>query len=129
MRKQTYPNQPTDDVLEIIKNLIELKRQGKFEDASNGYSKLAEEEKNDTHNYPYVLKSWAKVLICQGEYDKAIEFLETAATLFLNSGNKTDTWQCNDQAKTIRNRYLNREDFIDYVIAVSGGSLDCPKKF
>lgn len=39
MRKQTYPNQPTDDVLEIIMNLVDLKRQGRFEEASQGYSK------------------------------------------------------------------------------------------
>jgi len=129
MRKQTYPNQPTDDVLEIIKNLVELKRQGKFEDANKGYSKLAEEEKNDTHNYPYVLKSWAKVLLCQGEYDKTLEFLETATKLFQNNGNEADAWQCNDQAKIVRNRYKNRNEFIDYVKAVSGGVLDFPKNY
>ena len=129
MRKQTYQNQPTDDVLEIIQNLVQFKRLGKFEEASLGYSKLAMKEQNDSHNYPYVLKSWAKVLICQGEYEKAIGYLEKAAILFKNSGNNTDTWQCTDQSRTIKNRQQDRKLFIEYVKAVSGGSLDYPVNF
>lgn len=128
-RKQSYPNQPTDDVLSIIQDLVQLKRQGKFEDANNGYFKLSEQEKNDSHNYPYILKSWAKVLVCQGEYDKAIEFFEKAKILFKENGNMQESWQCGDQAKTIKNRNKNRELFIDYVNAVSGGSIDYPKNF
>ncbi|GAB6283503.1 MAG: hypothetical protein STSR0008_22760 [Ignavibacterium sp.] len=129
MRKQTYPNQPTDDVLEIINNLVDLKRQGKFEEASQGYSKLAIQEQNDAHNYPYILKSWGKVLICQGEYEKAIKYLEKASILFQNTGNNTDSWQCAEQSQKIKNRNQNRELFINYVRAVSGGSLDYPNNF
>ena len=129
MRKQTYPNQPTDDVLEVIEKLVELKRQGKFEDVNQEYFRLAAQEKNDAHNYPYVLKSWAKVLICLGEYEKAIDHLDKAAKLFQNNGNNIDSWQCFNQAKKIRNRDQDSEDFIDYVRALSGGSLDYPNNF
>lgn len=129
MRKQTYPNQPTDDVLATINELINLKRQGKFEEAIKGYTKLAMEENNDPNNYPYILKSWAKVLICLGEYEKATNFFEEAALLFQNIGNDTDTWQCTNHAYKIKNRYKNRDGFINYVKVVSGGSLEYPKNF
>lgn len=68
-------------------------------------------------------------MICKGEYEKAIEFLEKAATLFQNSGNKTDAWQCADQARKIRNRNQNHKLFIEYVQAVSGGYLNYPNNF
>ena len=129
IRKQSYPNQTTDDVLDIIQNLVQLKRQGKFKEASDGYSELSEKEQNDSHNYPYILKSWAKVLVCMGEYEKAIEYFEKAKILFKENDNTGESWQCGDQAITIKNRNKNRELFIDYVNAVSGGSLDYPINF
>jgi len=129
MRKQTYPNQPTDDVLEIILKLVSLKKQGKFEEANDGYCKLALQEKNDTHNFPYILKSWAKVLVCLGEYDKAIMYFERAADLFNKNDNSCEFSQCTRHSKIVKNRFDSCQDFIDYVKGVSGGSLSYPCNF
>lgn len=124
MRKQSYPNQPTDDVLATIKDLVAKKRNGDFEAANHGYSILAEQEQNDLHNYPYVLKSWAKVLVCIGNYDIAEEKMSLAAKLFDSRNNSSEAWQCNDQVQTIENRTRNWADFCEYVLGVSGGMVD-----
>ncbi len=124
MRKQSNPNQPTDDVLETIMGLVSKKRNGDYNAANDGYIILAEEEKDDLHNYPYVLKSWAKVLVCIGSYDVAAEKMSLAAKLFNSHNNVAEAWQCNDQAQTIANRTRNRADFSDYVRGVSGGMID-----
>jgi hypothetical protein len=129
MRKQTYQNQPTDDVLEIIKKLVEMKRSGGYEEANQRYTELAANEKNDNHNYPYILKSWAKVIICLGEYKLAIDTFRDAADLFQFSGNNGEAWQCRNHANTVKNRNEKREDFISYIQSVSGGSLNYPKNF
>ena len=129
MRKQTYTNQPTDDVLEIIEGIVKIKREGRFEEANKKYMELSIKEKDDKHNYPYILKSWAKVLVCLGKYETAIEYFDNAAELFNNSGNKTDEWQCRDQSKKIRKRDEYRDEFIDYVRGVSGGQIEYPLNY
>jgi hypothetical protein len=64
-----------------------------------------------------------------GNYDNAVEKMEKAAKLFDKNGNNTDSWQCSNQAMKVRNRYQDREDFVNYVIRVSGGSLEYPRNF
>jgi hypothetical protein len=129
MRKQSHYNQPTDDVLAVINRLVDLKRRGFHSEANQQYELLYGEEKEDDHNAPYVLKSWSKVLVCLGEYERAESMFRTASTMFKLNNNETESWQCGDQANTIRNRYSNARDFIDYVKAASGGSLAAPVKY
>ena len=129
MREQSHYNQPTDDVLREINELIALKRNGKFIEANRRYNILYNQEKEDSHNAPYVSKSWAKVLLCLGEYDRAESMMRTASTMFKLSGNDEESWQCAEQAQTIRNRNSNSKDFIDYVRSASGGSLSYPINF
>ena len=112
MRKQSYHNQPTDDVLETIRDLVILKRKGDFEAANRGYIILAKQEMDDLHNYPYVLKSWAKIIICLGSYDVAAEKMAHAAKLFESNNNASEAWQCNDQMQTILNSLKNRLTFV-----------------
>jgi len=122
-RKHTYKNQPYDDVLSEIKRIVEIKRMGNFEAADQEYSLLAQKEKDEPQNYPYILKSWAKIKVCLGNYDEALEMMLTASQGFRTINNQTDAWQCNDQANTIKNRNLNKNEFSEYVNAVSGGLL------
>jgi hypothetical protein len=129
MRQQSHYNQPTDDVLAEINNLIALKRSGNFTEANKRYSKLYDREREDSHNAPYISKSWAKVLLCLGEYERAESMLRTASTMFKLNKNEAESWQCVEQAQTIRNRNSNPKEFIEYVRAASGGSLAYPINF
>lgn len=128
-RIQSYPNQPTDDVLEEIRKIVELKRAGNFEIADDRYRILAQKEKDDSWNYPYVLKSWAKVHICLGNYDKAIALFVEAVRGFEKNDNDQETFQCNHHAMIIRNRNLDRDGFIEYVRSASGNALNYPRNF
>lgn len=127
-RARSNPQQPTDDVWPIFQHLIGLKRSGRHQEADEGYKRLSEKEINEPWNYPHVLKAWAKVKICLGEYEKAATMMDEASSLFRGIGNTTDAWQCSDQANTIKNRHKNRQEFIDYVRAASGGSVEYLKK-
>lgn len=129
LRHRSNPEQPTDDILHIFKELINLKRMGKHHEAEEGYKALAEREKDEPINYPHVLKSWAKVKICLGEYEEAISMMKQASVLFKQIGNNTDAWQSKDQAETLINRHKNRDEFISYVQCASGGSVDYPLKY
>lgn len=129
MKVRSYPNQPSDLVLAEIELLIELKRNGEYLAADIRYLQLYEREKEDIFDVPYILKSWAKVVLCLGDYDRAIDFFNKAANGFLHNGNNDQAWQCNDQSLTIKNRNLNKEDFIDYVKSASGGSLSYPNNY
>lgn len=128
-RIRSNPEQPTDDLWPIFKQLIGLKRSGLHSEADEGYRKLAEKERNEPWNYPHVLKAWAKVKLCLGEYDEATTMMEVASALFQEIGNTADAWQCGIQANTIQSRFSNEPEFIGYVRAASGGSVDYPKNY
>lgn len=131
MKKRIYsrPYQPSDDVFDEFTRLVELKRQGRFYEADAGYAALYEQEKEEIRNLAYVLKSWAKVKLCLGEYEIFIQFMHKAANLFQTIHLVYEVWQCLDQAKTVENRFTNPEDFIDYVRAASGGALKYPPNY
>jgi tetratricopeptide (TPR) repeat protein len=105
-------------VQEILKG-IELKRVGEFQRAISLYSQL-------NAKYPdtaMIFKSWAKVLVCLGQYDEAIAKYYMAIKLFDEEGDESESWQCNDQIKEIKNRFSNPTKFRQWVSAISGGSI------
>ena len=70
-----------------------------------------------------IFKSWAKVLVCLGQYDEAIAKYYMAIKLFDEEGDESESWQCNDQIKEIKNRFSNPTKFRQWVSAISGGSI------
>lgn len=125
-RTRSDPLQPTDDLWPVFKQLIGLKRSGMHREADEGYRRLADQERYEPWNYPHVLKAWAKVKLCLGEYREATRMMEEASVLFGEIGNTGAAWQCETQADTIRNRHVSSQEFVDYVRAASGGSIDYP---
>mgnify|MGYP001204548806 CR=1 FL=1 len=112
-----------DQILEKISKAVSLKREGKFEDASELYRKLDKANPD----YPVILKSWAKTLICLGEYSLAEGKMLRAAIIYNKKGDDGNAWQCNDQLSTIQNRFNDPDDFKSYVRGVSAGLITNPK--
>jgi tetratricopeptide (TPR) repeat protein len=112
-----------DQILEKISEAVSLKREGKFEDANEVYRKLDQ----DNPNYPVILKSWAKTLICLGKYSLAESYMLRAAIGYNKNGDDGNAWQCNDQLSTIQNRFDDPDDFKSYVRGVSAGLITNPK--
>ena len=112
-----------DKILEKISEAVILKREGKFEDACEVYRKLDKANPN----YPVILKSWAKTLICLGEYSLAESCMLRAAIGYDKNGDDGNAWQCNDQLSTIQNRLNDPVDFKSYVRGVSAGLITNPK--
>jgi len=104
-----------DDEISIA---VQFKRAGDFNKANDIYIKL----NNQYPNNPIVLKSWAKISVCLGNYNQAIEKYKSASKLYkeFESG---EYWQCDEQIKDIKNRYDDPELFKKWVYAVSGGSI------
>ena len=109
-------------ILDKISQAVDLKRKGKFNDANEIYSNLNSEHPEN----PVILKSWAKTLVCMGQYEDAIEKYQLAIKHFDEQGNEGESWQCNDQIMEIKNRFNNPEQFKNWVRAVSGGSVSNP---
>jgi tetratricopeptide (TPR) repeat protein len=99
-----------------INEAVAHKRVGDYGKAAIIYSDLS----NQFPEHAGIFKSWAKILVCQNNYDEAIQKFRKAANLYAEMGNETEVWQCNDQISTIVNRYLNQDNFIQYYKAVSG---------
>lgn len=101
-----------------ISRAVQFKRAGDFNKANDIYKKL----NNQYPNNPIVLKSWAKISVCLGNYNQAIEKYKSASKLYkeFESG---EYWQCDEQIKDIKNRYDDPELFKKWVYAVSGCSI------
>jgi tetratricopeptide (TPR) repeat protein len=99
-----------------INEAIVHKRAGEYGKAVAVYSDLS----NQFPKHPGILKSWAKILVCQNKYEDAILKFRKAASLYAELGNESEGWQCNDQISTVKNRFNNQGDFIQYYRAVSG---------
>jgi hypothetical protein len=101
-----------------IDNAIRLKRNGDFQGANQIYSTINEQCPND----PDIIMSWAKIFVCLGEYDTAIEKYKIASRLFRESGR--DRWKlCDAQIMGINNRFNEPEKFKDFIVSVSGNSI------
>lgn len=128
-----YHNYSYDDVSKDVahemQRLIDLKRVGRFEESLQGYRILAEKENDHPLHYPLVLKGMAKVLVCLGRYEEAISTFEKACNHFRQINGQGEVMQCSSQASTVRERYTDKETFISYVRAASGGILDYPNNF
>ena len=99
--------------LEISKNIdneisraVQFKRAGDFNKANAIYIKL----NNQYPNNPIVLKSWAKISVCLGNYNQAIEKYKCASKLYKELENG-QYWQCDEQIKDIKNRFDDPERF------------------
>lgn len=99
-----------------INEAVVHKRAGEYGKAVAVYSYLS----NQFPKHPGILKSWAKILVCQNKYEDAILKFRKAASLYTELGNESEVWQCNDQISTVKNRFNNQDDFIQYYRAVSG---------
>lgn len=113
--------------LEIKKGIMEAvdkKREQKFEVADKIYSKLDKKYPDNAD----ILKSWAKTIFCLGNYEKGIEVMYRASALFREANRYGESWQCNDQIKTIESRDINYDDFLDYMRSISGNRRFIPKK-
>lgn len=98
---------------------IEFKRKGKYKEAVSIYTQL-----NDKYpNNPVIFKSWAKVLVCLGQYENAITKYNSAIKYFDKEGKEGESWQCNDQIDEINNRTNDPIRFRQWVSAISGGSI------
>ncbi|MDD2230005.1 MAG: tetratricopeptide repeat protein [Candidatus Cloacimonetes bacterium] len=119
-----------DDVFLEIRRLVELKRRGRHHDAEEGYRQYADKLIGNTSDFVYahILKGWAKIKICLGEYEEAIDMLNQAARLF-KSVDEEEAFQCSSQATILMRRDTYRNQFIAYVKAASGGSIDYPKNY
>ena len=101
-----------------IDNAIRLKRSGDYQGANQIYSSLDKECPND----PDIIMSWAKIFICLGEYETAINKYQIASRLFQEAG-RNDWMKCQAQISGIKNRFNEPELFKDFVVAVSGNSI------
>ena len=99
-------------------NAIRLKRNGDFHGANKIYNTLNEEYPND----PDIIMSWAKIFVCLGEYNNAIEKYQKASKLF-RASDRNDWMNCEAQITGINNRLNEPERFKDFVVAVSGNSI------
>jgi len=117
-KDQTKKEQEKELILEKITQAVSLKRNGDFDKANSIYTGLDSKFPND----PIIHKSWAKILVCLGEYDNAIEKYKNASVLYKSIGNP-EYYQCDDQMQKIVNRFENPEKFTSWVYAVSGGSI------
>ena len=67
-------------------------------------------------NNPDIIMSWAKIFVCLGKYDIAIEKYQRASNLYMDSGR--NDWQlCEAQIAGINNRFNEPERFKDFVVA------------
>jgi len=121
--EEKYVKKYGDEGVEIIQNKIssavELKRNGNFTEANEIYSNLDIQYPNN----PVILKSWAKILICLGEYDSAITKYKEASKLYREIGSG-EYWQCDDQINTIKNRFEDPQSFKEWVNILSGGNIN-----
>ena len=101
-----------------IDNAIRLKRSGDYQGANQIYSSLDKVCPND----PDIIMSWAKIFVCLGEYDTAINKYQIASRLFRSTG-RSDWMVCESQITGIKNRFNEPERFKDFVVAVSGNSI------
>ena len=101
-----------------IDKAINLKRSGDFDGANQIYIELNEKCPND----PDIIMSWAKIYICLGKYDIAIEKYKLASSLFQKFG-RNNWMQCEAQVEGIKNRFNEPDRFKDFVVAVSGNSI------
>jgi len=101
-----------------IDKAINLKRSGDFDGANQIYIELNEKCPND----PDIIMSWAKIFICLGKYDNAIEKYKLASALYQKSG-RSDWMKCEAQIGGINNRLNEPDRFKDFVVAVSGNSI------
>ena len=69
---------------------VQLKRNGKFDEASDIYAEL----NIRFPDHPGILKSWAKISVCQFKYNQAIEKFETAIRLYEKFNNQQEIFQC-----------------------------------
>ena len=106
-------------ILDKIQEAVNLKRSGDFQAANSLYIDL----NNKYPNNPKIIVSWAKILVCMQEYDKAIEKFANASILFKNTGNSY-YYQSNEFIQNIQNRFDEPGDFKNWVSAVSGGSIE-----
>lgn len=114
--------QNKEKILGQISQAVDLKRNGEFKSANKIYTNL----NNEYPENPIILKSWAKTLVCMGQYDDAIEKYQLAVKHFDAQDNDGESLQCNDQIMGIKNRLNNPEQFKNWVRAVSGGSVSDP---
>jgi len=106
-------------ILDKIQEAVELKRVGNFDDANSLYLDL----NNKYTNNPIIIYSWAKILVCMQEYDKAVEKFTIASKLFQNIGN-SQYYQSDEHIETIQNRFEDSENFKSWVSRISGGSVE-----
>lgn len=102
---------------------IQIKRNGMFHEASDIYSEL----NIRFPDHPGILKSWAKISVCQFKYNQAIEKFESAIKLYEEFNNQQEIFQCRDQISTINNRFNDPATFTQYYRAVSGQFNAVPK--
>ena len=107
-----------DDIIIQIQEAVKYKREGDFDKANAIYKSLNENSPNN----PMILKSWAKIMVCSGNYNQATKLYQKSSDLYKKSGNG-EYWQCDEQINDIKNRFDDPEKFKNWVRAVSGGSV------
>ena len=116
--KEKYGENETQIIQDETFKAITLKREGNFKGANEIYIDL----NNKFGSNPVILKSWAKILVCLGRYDNAIEKYQEASKLYREIGSG-EYWQCDSQLNKIKNRHDNSQEFKGWVSAISGGSI------
>lgn len=72
-----------DEILEVIYQAVDLMRAGKFNQANKIYIDLDKANPNN----PTILKSWAKIIVCLGDYTVAVDKYNQAITFYELQGN------------------------------------------
>ena len=114
--RAALPGELEPRIVQGIEQAVQFKRAGRFEEADALYRQLDQW----TPEHPTVLKSWAKIQVCMGAYDEAVDLYQRASRHYRQMGSG-EYWQCEDQINEINNRATNPAAFKDWVRAISGG--------
>lgn len=101
-----------------IERAVNLKRQGKYKESCEIYSKLNEENPYD----PVILKSWAKTLAVSGDYKTAADYFLQAADIYTSYMDSHQAQICREHYLTIVNSNKNSKEFFNYLREISGNS-------
>ncbi|MFW5627845.1 MAG: tetratricopeptide repeat protein [Candidatus Cloacimonadaceae bacterium] len=114
-------NSTYESILYKIRDLVDLKRQGKFGEAISGYQQLDKMYPQT----PVIIKSWAKTLSAAGYYNTAIEKYTEAAQRYRLIGDMYESEICNRHMQILIHHKrmgfnLRDPEFIEYIKQISG---------
>ena len=112
-------NDEKEDILNFNRKIniaVKFKREGNYKEALECYEEISREYPND----PVVYFSWAKTLVSDGNFEKAINYFQLAKNLFAQEDNDNGEFQCQTHIDNLNELDKNSPEFLNYMKNISG---------